>query len=774
MSKVNTVSKTNKEKDIIKILASYLKYWYLFVIGAAICLVLAFLYVRYKVVPDYNIYAKVLLNDKKGSDQSSNLASMSDLGLLKVSKNIQDELGILQSYDLMKETLDELGMAVGYYYEGRLNETEVYKTQLPFHIVVSDSVPVTQYGEYGTILLVNENTFQIEVEDADGNSKKTSYSYGEAIKTPFAQFTVILDDENIDFKAQKPILITFNNTAGLANMYNARLFVKTVQQNGGGLVEIGINDIIAERGIAIVNKLIEVYERKSTEHKNILANTTLSLIDERLELLSGELSSVEENVETYKKENNLTDVSSDATRFIELAGQSDRELEVIKSQIDGINALETNLAQSSGDSYELITAIGFQNPSLTGLVSRYNELVQTRKSMLRSAGVGNPVVIETGKQLSDLKNAISANVQSIKSSLLNSKRNILNNAIGYKSKISTVPTAERALLEINRDQGLKQGLYLYLLQKREEEALSISVPFSETRVIESPRAFPAGKSSMPVYLGAILFGCFVPFLWIFSKQLLNTKIQTKEDIEEKTDCFILGAIATNTEKNTVVVTENNVSPIAELFRLLRHNLKFSIQGRSEQVIMVTSGNQGEGKTFISINLAASLAITGKKVVVLGFDLRAPKLMSNMGLPNTIGITDYIIDPTLQMHNIIVPYQNTPNLSFIGSGSIPPNPGELMLSNRIETLLQNLKAEFDYIIIDTAPIGKVSDAFALVPYVDATIYVVRSNYTEKADLELFDDIVQSKKLESVMLVLNDVTLDKSSGYGYGYGEKAVKR
>ncbi|CAH8293064.1 capsular exopolysaccharide synthesis family protein [Mariniflexile fucanivorans] len=771
MSEVNKISKKNMEKDIIKIISSYLKYWYLFVIGAAICVALAFFHLRYRVVTQYDIYAKILLNDKKGSDQSSNLESLSDFGLLKVSKNIQDEIGVLQSYDLMKITLDELGMAVGYYYEGRLNEMEVYKTQIPFHIVLNDSLSISQYGNFGSITLLNSKTYQVEVTDAEGNPQKTTYNFDEEVKTPFATFTVVLDDKNIDFKSQKPILVSFNNTEELAKIYNQKLMVQTVEKDGGGLLQITINDVIPDRGVDVVNKLIEIYERKSTEHKNILANTTLSLIDGRLELLSGELSSVEKNVESYKKTNDLTDVSSDAARFIQLAGESDRELEAIKSQIDGINALENNLAQSSGDSYELITAIGYQNASLAGLISRYNELVQTRKSMLRTAGVGNPVVIEVSKQLLDLKNAIAGNVQSIKSGLLSSKRNILNNAVSYKSKISTVPTAERALLEINRDQGLKQNLYLYLLQKREEEALSISVPFSETRIIESPRAFMAGKSKMPVYLGAILFGLFVPFLYIFSKNMLNNKIQTKEDIEEITDCFILGTIATNTEKNTVVVTENNVSPSAELFRLLRHNLKFSTQGKSEQVIMVTSGNQGEGKTFISINLAASLAVTGKKVVVLGFDLRAPKLMANVGLANTLGITDFIIDPTLDINDIIVTYPEANNLFFIGSGTLPPNPGELMLSNRIKSLIDTLKETFDYIIIDTAPIGKVSDAFSLIPYVNSTLYVVRSNYTEKAELEVFSDIVESHKLQSVMVVLNDVKLDKSSGYGYAYGGKA---
>lgn len=770
MPNVNTNPKKDMEKDMIKIIASYLKYWYLFVIGAAICFALAFLHLRYRVVPEYNIYAKILLNDKDGSAQSSNLESLSNLGLLKVSKNINDEIGVLRSYDLMKLALDELGMAVGYHYEGRLNEKEVYKTQLPFQLKLNDSLPINQYGPYGSIILLDSTSYQIEVKDSEGNPIRTSYKYDEEVSTPAATFSITLDNKNINFKAQRPVIVSFNSTQQLANAYSGRLVVETVEKNGGGLLQIDINDVIPQRGIDIINKLIEVYERKSTEHKNVLAKTTLNLIDERLDLLSEELSGVEKDVETYKKSNNLTDVNSDATRFIQLAGESDRELELVKTQISGINALESNISQTSGDSYEMITAVGSPNPSLTALISQYNQLVQTRKVKLRSGGAENPVVVGLTRQLSDLKSAISNNTQSIKSNLLSARRNLLNNSIGYKSKISSVPTAERALLEINRDQGLKQGLYLYLLQKREEEALSVSVPFADTRIIESPRAFPAGSSKVPVYLGAILFGIFVPFLWVFSKQMLNNKIQTKEDIADITDSVILGSIPTNAEKNTVIVTENNVSPIAELFRLLRHNLKFSAQGKPKQVIMVTSSNKGEGKTFISTNLAASLAITGKKVVVLGFDLRAPKLMSNAGLENKIGITDYIIDPALQISNIISPYKQSSNLDFIGSGAVPPNPGELMLSHRVAQLIESLKSIYDYIIIDTAPIGKVSDAFALAPFVNSTLYVVRSNYTSKEDLQVFNEMVENDQLESPMVVLNDVKLDKASGYGYAYGQK----
>ena len=308
------------------------------------------------------------------------------------------------------------------------------------------------------------------------------------------------------------------------------------------------------------------------------------------------------------------------------------------------------------------------------------------------------------------------------------------------------------------------------MQKREEEALSISVPFSDTRIIEEPKAtsYPINGGKMPIYLGAMLLGIFIPFVFLFTKDILNTKILSKEDIESKTDNPILGTIAKNKSNKTIVVTGNNVTPVAELFRLMRHNLKFLLQGKNNQVIMVTSSKQGEGKTFVSINTAASLAITGKKVVVLGFDLRVPKLMKDMNLNCKLGLSDFIVDPNIHVNDIVISDKNEKNLFFIGAGPIPPNPGELMLNKRVEELIQQLKKSYDYIIIDTPPIGKVADAYSLSPFVDATLYVVRYNYTKKEELSVINEIAEKKKLSSLMIVFNDVKIDKSGTYSYGYG------
>ncbi|WP_111307949.1 GumC family protein [Confluentibacter sediminis] len=756
------------EKDIMKILRSYLRYWYLFLIGGAICVALAFLYIRYEVVPQYYISGKILLNDKEQGNGASGTESLSNLGLIKMSRNIQDEIGVFQSYDLMAITLEELGLGVGYYAQGRFGDVELYGEALPFKVQLYDSLPILQYGKVGNISILDEQTYKLDTFDSEDQVKSMTYNFGKIISTPSGSFSVEWNSNDGDFISKAPISIVFRNVENMAMGYSQNLTVFPVSAEGGGLLEVSLTDAIPQRGVDLINKHIEVYARKSAENKNVLANTTLELVDQRLELLTGELGNAERDVEVFKRSNNLTNVEADASRFVTLADEASRELITVRAEIDAIKSLEMNVEQSNLESSSVVTSFNIQNPSLISLLSKYNEQLYSRKAMIRNTGQSNPLLVELDRQLRDMKTTILNNVQSIKSSLLKTERDILNKSNQYKSKISSVPTAERTLFDINRDQSIKQQLYLYLLQKREEEALSISAPFSDTRIIETPRStsYPISPNKTSIYLGAMLFGLFVPFVFVFVKQNLNTKVGSTDDIKALTDTMILGSIASSKHKETIVVSENNVSAASELFRLMRFNLKFISKGEDKQVIMVTSGKKGEGKTFISVNLGASLAITGKKVVVLGFDLRAPRLMKDVGLQYKHGITDYIVDRQVEVTDIIVRYKGNPNLDFIASGTIPPNPGELMLSDRVSELIAILKQTYDYIIIDTPPIGKVADAFSLRNYVDSTLYIVRSNYTTKSEIKGINDITLNKKLDQVMIVFNDVKFDKSSTYGYG--------
>lgn len=756
------------EKDIMKVLASYLRYWYLFLIGAAICIVLAFLYIRYKVVPEYEIGSKILLNDKMPSNAAMGSPAFGDLGLLKVSSSIADEIGILQSFDLMQKVVDRMDLTVGYYVQGRIGTVEIYEKNLPFKIVLNDDLPLLNYGMVGSVVMTDKTHYKFNTTNDNGDTKTANYAFGEEVKTAFGTFKIELNPQKGHIETE-PIFIEFRHVGSVAGYYTGKFLVEPVSREGGALLQLSIRDAIPQRGVDLINTLIDVYAEESAIHKNQLAKTTLKIIDERLELLTQELGSTEKDVEVYKQSNQLTDVGSDAARFIQLADEADRELSLLRAQITALSSLESSVTQSGNQS--AINSFNVQNPIIINLITQYNEQLQKRQSLVRTTGAGNPQLAEIDRQLQDIKGIIVGNIQSVKSVMLTEQSTLMSKASGYRSRVSTVPTAERALLEINRDQGLKQSLYLYLLQKREEESLSMVSPFTDTRIIEVPQASggPVSPNKLAIYLGATLFGLFLPFVWVFVKETLSTKITSTDDLKAITNAIILGSIAKSKEKETIVVGENKVTAASELFRLMRFNLRFISKGKNKQVIMVTSSKQGEGKTFVSLNLGASLAIAGKKVVVLGFDLRAPRLMKDVGLNHSVGIVDYIVDNHVELNTIIVSHKEIDNLHFIGSGTIPPNPGELMLSDRVGELILALQQIYDYVVIDTPPIGMVADGFALRNYVDVTLYVVRSNYTSKSDINIINDITENKKLESLMIVLNDLKIEKhSGGYTYGYG------
>jgi capsular exopolysaccharide synthesis family protein len=538
-------------------------------------------------------------------------------------------------------------------------------------------------------------------------------------------------------------------------------------------LNISLKDPVWERGITIVAKLIEVYEKEAVEDKNLIASNTLNFIDERLKYLTAELTDVEKNVELYKKENGLTDVGSDAALFTSSASEYNKKLADLDIQIELLSSIETYL-QKQGEQFEMIpSSLNIQDPTLLSLIAKFNELQLQRQRMLRGSQPDHPLVINMNEQLANLRVNIRENLRTIKNGLGITRQNLLANSARFESKKRMVPAMERELLEINRQQGVKAGLYLYLLQKREESALSLAATVSNTRIIDAPSAgYPDGPNKMTFYMMAILFGIAVPFAVLYLRDMINDKVQHLREVEKSTATPILGELAHDKTGETLVVTHGSRSVITEMFRHIRTNLQFATAGKENKVILITSGMSGEGKTFFSINLGASLVSTGKRVVVLGMDLRKPRLIKALNLSDTLGITNYLISDAVSVNDIVRPLGVMEDLFVIGSGPVPPNPAELMMSPKIGKLINILKESFDYVIIDTAPVGQVVDAFMLAPYIDSTIYLVRYNFTPKPLLETIQKIYKERKLSHPMIVLNDAKEKK--GYGYGYGDDDIKK
>ncbi|WP_405410816.1 GumC family protein [Maribacter sp. Asnod1-A12] len=760
--KSSTVNSDNP--NLRDFLASYIKHWYLFVIGAFICLAAAFLYLRYKAIPQYQITSTVLIKDKDKGSSTNSEQSLGDFGLVKPSSNIEDQIGIITSSYFMEKVLEEMALNVAYSIEGQVKDIAIYWKNLPFYIRASkESQPTTSLPLI--ITPIDSSTFNLKSTSAATEVQAGNYQFGDTIYTGKKFFQVLKNpqytNEQIDVT---PIQTSFTNIEDIAMNYSGQLVVESVNKTGS-LLALSLLDAIPQRGKDVLQTLIELYAEESVKYQNQLAIGTIEIIDERLKLLTGEITSVENDVATYKQQNDLTNISSDAAVYLQSAQFANRQLEEYQTQIDILNSIESYLRQN-GDQRLVPSSLNIQDPTLSGLISQFNSKQLERKTLMRTTPADNPLVVTLDRTLTDLQIDILENLRNIKDGLLIAQKNVQANSYRAQAKIAKVPTAERALQTINRDQGIKQNLYLYLLQKREEEALSLEAPISNTRIVDPPRAgrFPVSPNKTSIYLGALIFGLFIPFSIVFAKNQLNNKISSVSDIEKLTNTPILGQISHNTERKNLIAHKNNTSAIAELFRLMRFNLSYLTMNKANKVLLVTSSNAGEGKTFFTINFAASLALSGKKVVALSFDLRAPKLLQRLNLKESIGITDYIVDQKWTSNDLLINLPSYKNLDVIGSGPIPADPGELMLHKRISSLIEELKQKYDHIIIDTAPIGKVADAFAFVPSIDATVFVLRQGFSLKKDVKILNDIYSKQKLKNVMVVLNDT--ESNSNYGYG--------
>ncbi len=757
----------NKEKNINKIIGGYFKYWYLFIAGFILFTSLAFLYLRYKAVSQYEISGTLLINDKDNGAGAKQSESFSDLGLIKPSRSLDDEIGILKSYTLMEEVVKNLSLQVSYFIEGDVNDIEVYAKNIPVNVLLNKEDPVI-YNLPVRMTVKNNNQFDLEYEDEKGNKHKSTHKFGQEIQQPYGTFTVVANSEIPFPEKSQTISFKFLKAKDLAEIYSEKVTVEPANENGN-LLYISVLDHIKDRGKDILDELMKVYADETVKYKNKIAETMITMIDDRLSMLTGELTSVEKNVEEYKQKKNLTDVSSNAQSYVQQANDYNRQLVEVRTRIAVLNSLEEYLNQGNNDTPLAPSSLNIQEPTLVSLISSFNEMELRRRRLLQTTPSSNPLVVDLNEQLGNLKQNILENLKNIKQGLNITKNNLLNSSRSFQAQIEKVPTVERGLTEINRQQSTKQGLYLYLLQKREEEALSIAAPLSNVRIIDSARAgnYPVSPNKTSIYLGAALFGLFLPFCFVYVRKSLNTRIQSEEDIKEKTDAPILGTITHNKQKIDIVATSQNRDPIAELFRLIRFNLRFAAADKKHKVILITSGKKGEGKTFFSMNLATSLASIGKKTALLSFDLRSPALTDVFKLNHKKGITDYLTDDAIEIGDLLHPSQKIKNLFIIASGPIPPNAGELILNERTGDLINGIKNDFDYILIDSAPVGAVADALALYPYIDSTLYLVRQNFTLKDDLDLFNDFYQKKKLKNPMLVLNDTILAKNKEYGYGY-------
>ena len=527
-------------------------------------------------------------------------------------------------------------------------------------------------------------------------------------------------------------------------------------------------------GQDFINQLLEMYNRNTNNDKNEIAQKTAEFIDERISIISKELGSTEADLETFKRDAGITDLTSEAQ--IALAGNAEYEKKSVenRTQISLVNDLRKYL---KGNEYEVLPSnVGLQDAALIGAIERYNEMLVERKRLLRTSTENNPTIVNLDTSIRAMKANVQATLEGTLQGLMITKSNLDREASRYSRRISNAPGQERAYVSIARQQEIKAGLYLMLLQKREENAIALAATANNAKIIDEAIAddTPVSPKRSMIYLIALVLGVGIPVGIIYLIELTKFKIEGRADVEKLTSVPIIGDIPLTDEKNdkngSIAVFENKNNLMSETFRNIRTNLQFMLDN-DQKVILVTSTVSGEGKSFVSANLAISLSLLGKKVVIAGLDIRKPGLNKVFHLSNKEkGITQYLSNPETDLMELVQPSDVNKNLFVLPGGSVPPNPTELLARNGLDKAIEILKQNFDYVIMDTAPIGMVTDTLLVGRVADLSVYVCRADYTHKAEYTLINELAIEKKLSKLCTVINGVDLKKRKyGYYYGYGK-----
>lgn len=743
-----------------EILYKYLYHWPLFLVSVTLAICLAFFYLKY-VKPVYHVKAKLSIKDEK-QQSPEKTAALQELNIATTPKLVESEIEVLKSRPLISQVVQELGLWINY----TDSRNDLYGvTPVRFHLISKRGKP-----EEETFQIVVRNSRNFSIVKSDGST--TNAAFGDRLTSSFGIWKLDPTSTVNDYVGKK-INITLQNPSSVISEYQNR--ISTVLNKTAPIVELSIDDQVAERGTDVLNHLIGAYKNFNIADKNKETESTLKFIDERLASLTGELTDVEKNVEGYKSSVGLTDISSQSKAYLEDAQSNDSKLNEVNVQLNVINSIEKYI-NSSGGSENAPATIGISDPGLTSLVEQLTKLQIQRERLLAITPEDNPIFVPLNRQIKSIKTAVKENISNIKSSLLATRRQLQLFNSRVESSIKSIPGQERKYVSIKRQQGIKESLYVYLLQKREEVALSYASTLTDARTVEEAYyEEPHTRKEYPLTV-ALIFGLLIPAGLISGRDALRNRILTRKEIEKVTSVPIICELIQEKSEQPIVVFNKNTYAIGEQFRALRTNLLHMYTSKEEgKVMLFTSSIGGEGKSYVTSNIGASLAISGKRTIILELDMRKPKVSKIFGLNNQEpGIADLLNDRASK-DEIIRPSRVHPNLFIAGSGPIPQNPSELLESEKMKEFIDELRYEFDNILIDSPPLRLVTDAQILARFSDITLYLIRQGHTGKAELKFIRQLHDERRLPNMNLIFNGIQNGKYGyGYHYDYGYYDVKK
>lgn len=759
--------------DIKKVVGNIIAHWYYFALGLFITLLLAFLYIRYS-EPVYQVEAGIMVENENGSSSSSPLSQGSTIfqdlgGAFNMTSTVDNEEEILKTRSLMYRVVKDLQLNVTYYTQEDIRQIETFdKTPYAVHLVVAPDtllVPLTLHWKE-----VNATSYIL----SDANDEKIlTAKYGDTVRYNRCVFYIsrnkyikIDKDDEEKFVFQ----ITSYDNATTAYQYN---LVITIPSEEANVIDLSVTSKVPSKGEYVLNYFIQRYLRSSLEQRNQIADSTLNFINARLGIVTRELGDVERQVALYKGNNKIISPDVQASLMASTYDENFKQASQLELQLSIIKNLKEYLLDEGNNKRIVPSGLVTTDPTFAELVTKYNTLMIERDRASLNYPETNPLLQNIDVQLSNLRKDMVNNLSSSQASIIESKAHLQSSDRSLNSQISVAPNVEKGFLELAREQKIKEALYLFLVQRREEVAISRSSNMAKATIIDEPKALaePVSPNKPIIFVAAIILGLFVPAITLYTRNILNTRILSREDVVKKTRVSVLAELGHRTTNDLIVTHKTSRALLAEQFRTLRTNLQFTFKNKGQNVIMITSSMSGEGKSFISLNLANVLALTDKRVLLVDFDLRKPKILKYLNLPNSEGITNYLISD-IDVENIIVPSGVHENLFVVGAGIIPPNPTELLLSSKMDEFFTYAKNHFDYIIVDSAPVGLVSDAQVLSKYANVTLYVVRQRFTLKNQLFIVEDMYENRKINNLYILLNDVKSQSrygyGSGYSYGYG------
>ena len=766
-----------------KLYTIFILNWKWFVLSIIICLGCSYLYLRYK-SPVYATSAKLLIKDdsnNKSASAKDAISGMVDFGIISSNYGVDNEIEILNTRTLAAEAVRDLKLYTSYWKKGRVKNVILYKNQ-PINVDVDAAhleklnAPISMSIERDENKYIVKGKYYVSVDETtvEGPFKfeKTLAGIPATIMTKAG--TLFFTSGKTRMKDGDVMKVVIVSPMMMAAQYSSALSLEQTSKTSTTL-NMQLNDKNIQRGIDYLRQLVICYNRQANEDKNEIAIRTEAFVNDRLEKINSELNSTEGQLENYKKRNRLVELKVDAKESVTNLSSYEQKLNEAATQISLINSL-IQFAERPGNKYQVLPSnIGLRDEASISLINDYNKVALERNRLLRTASESSPVVEELTSQLKDMNSSIRMALSQAKRNL-EIQRNAVASQYGqYNQEVSRTPEQERILTQIGRQQEVKSGLYLMLLQKREENSISLAATADKGKLVELPQYVGkvSPKTNIILLLGLIL-GIAIPSLVLYLLQFFRYRIEGHDDVESLTDIPIIADVAVANEaaktRPDIVVHENENNQMEEIFRSMRTNLQFMMKPE-DKVVMFTSSTSGEGKTFNAANLAISFALLGKKVVLVGLDIRKPRLAELFEIDNHhTGITKLLVkdDPTWNdVQKEILPSEINKNLDLLMAGPIPPNPGEIVTRPSLEKVLNLLKENYDYILVDTAPVGLVTDTLQIGKLVDATVFMCRADYTPKAAFNAINMFKAEKKLKNMAIVINGIDMSKKK-YGYYYG------